>query len=85
MKEGGVGIFGFADLTNAWFGFSVFALEENCGFSVLGVFLGLRVFSNLVSRFRFSSIMPAAMMAVFLWSSAFYGFSGFNYQGSYIP
>ena len=34
LIEGGVGIFGFADLANFWFGFSVFALK-NCGFSVL--------------------------------------------------
>ena len=32
--EGGIGIFGFADLPNFWFGFSVFALK-NCGFPVL--------------------------------------------------
>ena len=32
--EGGVGIFGFADLANFWFGFSVFVLK-NYGFSVL--------------------------------------------------
>ena len=36
FMEGGVGIFSFADLANVWFGFSVFALLENCGFSVLG-------------------------------------------------
>ena len=35
QKEGDIGIFSFADLTNVWLGFSVFALE-NCGFSVLG-------------------------------------------------
>ena len=34
-KEAGVAIFGFADFTNVWLGFSVFPLE-NCGFSVLG-------------------------------------------------
>ena len=36
VKEGGggVGIFGFADLANFWYGFSVFALKS-CGFSVL--------------------------------------------------
>ena len=34
FPEGGVGTFGFADLANFWFGFSVFTLE-NCGFSVL--------------------------------------------------
>jgi len=33
-KEGGVGIFGFADPATYWLGFSVFALK-NCGFSVL--------------------------------------------------
>ena len=33
-QEGGIGVFGFADLANFWFGFSVFALN-NCGFSVL--------------------------------------------------
>ena len=33
-KKGGVGIFSFADLTNVWLGFLVFALE-NCIFSVL--------------------------------------------------
>ena len=33
-KGGGIGIFGFADLANFWFGFSVFALK-NCGFPVL--------------------------------------------------
>ena len=54
--------------------FSDFALE-NCSFSGFGVFPDLRVFSNLVFGFRFSS----TKMAVFriLWSSAFYGFSGF--------
>ena len=34
LDEGGIGVFGFADLANFWFGFSVFALN-NCGFSVL--------------------------------------------------
>ena len=34
FKRGGFGLFGFADLANLWFGFSVFALK-NCGFSVL--------------------------------------------------
>ena len=34
-NEGDVGIFGFTDLANVWFGFPVFALE-NCGFSVWG-------------------------------------------------
>ena len=34
LVEGGVGIFGFADLTNVWLGFSGFALK-NCGFVVL--------------------------------------------------
>ena len=33
--QGGVGIFGFADLAKFWFGFSVFAVD-NGGFSVLG-------------------------------------------------
>ena len=32
--RGGVGILGFADLANFWFGFSVFAFK-NCGFLVL--------------------------------------------------
>ena len=32
--EGGIGAFGFADMANFGFGFSVFALK-NCGFSVL--------------------------------------------------
>ena len=30
----GIGIFGFVDLANFWFGFSVFA-HKDCGFSVL--------------------------------------------------
>ena len=34
LIEGGIGVFGFADLANFWFGFSVFALK-NRGFSVL--------------------------------------------------
>ena len=34
VLEGGIGIFGFADLANFWLGFSVFALK-NCGFPVL--------------------------------------------------
>ena len=34
IPEGGFGVFGFADLANFLFGFSVFALK-NCGFSVL--------------------------------------------------
>ena len=34
LREGGIGIFGFADLANFWFGFSVFALKS-CGFPVL--------------------------------------------------
>ena len=33
-SEGGIGVFGFADLANFLFGFSVFALK-NCDFSVL--------------------------------------------------
>ena len=43
--EGGFGIFGFADLANFWFGFSVFALK-NCGFSVL-VFCAVCGFSSI--------------------------------------
>ena len=31
--EGGVGIFGFADLADAWFGFSVLGSSTVCGFS----------------------------------------------------
>ena len=58
LDEGGVGILGLADLANVWFGFSVFAIE-NCGFFGFGVFYGLRVFSNLVFGFRFSSKMLA--------------------------
>ena len=34
LLEGGIGIFGFTDLPNFWFGFSVFALK-NCRFPVL--------------------------------------------------
>ena len=34
IVEGGIGIFGFADWANFWFGFSVFALKK-CGFPVL--------------------------------------------------
>ena len=51
-------------------GFSVFRI-----WPIFGVLHGLRVFSNFVFGFRFSS----TMMAVFriLLSSAFYGFSGF--------
>ena len=65
--EGGVGIFGFADLANVWFGFSVFAFE-NCGFSVCGFLEFSYWFSVFVhnedgfSGFFFQS---------------FYGFSGF--------
>ena len=44
-EEGGIGIFGFADLANFWFGFSVFALK-NCGFPVL-VFRAVCGFSPL--------------------------------------
>ena len=45
VQEGGVWIFGFADLANFWFGFSVSALK-NCGFSVL-VFLAVCGFSPI--------------------------------------
>ena len=61
------GVLGFSVLW-IWpifrFGFSVFALKKLWFFD-FGVLLGLRVFFNLVSGFRF-----------FL-SNAFYGFSGF--------
>ena len=42
-RRGGVGISGFADLTNVWLGFSI--LVRFYGF---GVFHGSQVFSNLV-------------------------------------
>ena len=45
QKEGHVGIFGFADLANLCFGFSVFALK-NCAFSVL-VFCAVCGFSPI--------------------------------------
>ena len=45
QKEGDVGIFGFADLANFWFGFSVFALK-NCALSVL-VFCAVCGFSPI--------------------------------------
>ena len=75
--EGGVRIFGFADLANAsWFVFLVFALK-NCGV-FFGVFSGLRVFSNLVFGFLFlSTIMAVFQISL---SNAFYGFSGFGKQ-----
>jgi len=65
LIEGGVGIFGFANVANFWFGFSVLA----------GVLCGLRVFSNLVFGFRFLSTMMAVFL-IFL-PNAFYGFSAF--------
>ena len=43
--QGGVGIFGFADLAKLWFGFSVFTLK-NCRFSVL-VFCAVCGFSPI--------------------------------------
>ena len=54
-------VFRFSHSKTAFFGF--------------GVFHGLRVFSNLVFGFRFSSTMMA-VFRIFL-SSLFYGFSGF--------
>ena len=53
LEEGDVGIFGFADLANVWFGFSVFALK-NCGFSVLGssTVCGFSRILSLVFGFR---------------------------------
>ena len=51
-EEGGLGIFGFSDLANVWFGFSVFALE-NCGFRFwcLARFEGFLQFSLWFSVF----------------------------------
>ena len=75
LKEGGVGIFGFADLANCWFGFSVFALK-NCGFSV-SVFRAVCGFSPIMPGFGFRFL--STMMAVFriLLPNSFYGFSDF--------
>ena len=53
LNEGGVGIFGFAVLTNFWFGFSVFAR--------FWYLAGLRSFSNLV----FGLLFLSTIMAVF--------------------
>ena len=74
VKEGAVGIFGFADLTKLWFGFSVLALKKLQVFG-LGVLPDLRVSSNSVFSFRFLS----TTMAVFRIQvcNAFHGFSGF--------
>jgi len=57
LQEGGVEIFGFADLANFWFGFR----NQTLRFFSFDVLCGLLVFSNSVFGFRFVS----AMMAVF--------------------
>ena len=72
--KGDVGIFGFADLANFWFGFSVFAFKiavfrfwsfvRFAGF--LQFCLWLSVFVNNDGGFRI--LLP----------NAFYGFSGFS-------
>ena len=73
LTEGGVGSFGFPDLANFWFGFSVFALK-NCGFrfGCFGRFAGFLQFSLWFSVFvnsdgGFKILLP----------NSFYGFSGF--------
>ena len=74
IYEGVVRIFGFADLANFCFGFSVFALLKLWFFG-FGVLPGLWVFSSLVFGFRFLSAV-IAVFRIFL-SNSFYSFSGF--------
>ena len=52
QKEGGIGIFSFADLINNWLGFSGFRTRKLRFFS-FRVFRGLPVFLNLVFSFWF--------------------------------
>ena len=73
-NEGGVGIFGLADLANVWFCFSVFALSEAAVFRLWGLprFAGFLEFSLWFSVF----VNNNGGFSGFL-STAFYGFSGF--------
>ena len=69
---GGVGIFGFTDLANFWFGFSVFALK-NFGFFGFGVLSDLWVF-----------VFLSTVMAVFFLDFSARNFTVFLVcQGSY--
>ena len=68
---------GFGQFLVLFLGFRTWKLR----FFGFGVFHGLRVFSNLVFGFRFSSTMMA-VFRVFL-SSAFCGFSAGFCQGNY--
>ena len=70
-SRGGVGIFGFADLANFWFGFAVFALKT----AVFRFWCLVRFAGFLQYRLWF---LPTIMVGfqIFL-PNAFYGFSGF--------
>ena len=76
LVEGAVGISGFADLADVWFGFSVFALE-NWRLFGFGVLHRLRLFSNAVCGFRFLSTMMVVFRIQFFFVQCIYGFSGF--------
>ena len=64
--EGSFGIFGFADLANFWFGFSIFALIENLRFSRLvrfARFLQCSLWFSVLERFPYNPIHLLCMQS----------------------